>query len=251
METTAGIPIDTTLNEYLVKCRNCGKDITDCEPLPAHEKAIKLQHQINKMLEDGHDYCGGNSAGYFRLLLKMVLLLLSNRGLNNIIVLISRIYNIHNVLDMRPTVYSLDIHALPTKLRVEIFLMAMWLLEDWPDKFSRQCKRYYLSGNDILHHFTGVPNSYIDPLIDQLGRYGPSTRNRKRIIYNSDPSVDTKITEIRCNKILDYDYDADESYYSQYPWEEDILYYNQYSNKNKFDAGDIIFEQMKKAEGWH
>src|ERR1700754_2088326 len=62
------MPDYDSIDEYLLACGSCKKDISDCvaEPAPAH--IIKLQKHINEYLDQPYNVTERYSVGYFRVI---------------------------------------------------------------------------------------------------------------------------------------------------------------------------------------
>ena len=237
-----------TIDDYFLECSKCGNDISACVPRRAPKHIIEMQSQINKYLKNGCNETGQGSVEYFKLLYKITALLLIRRKKDNLGAFIKHLYTLHNVVDFNPKVYNLHIAKLPLKLQAEVFSMASWLLSEWPNRFIGLCKKYHLSSADILRRCSDTPDwfeyivrSHLDVFSD--GRW----RSRVRYRYQATTELDTY--SIRCNNHSDYDYDADEAYYSGNP-DNFIMGYTRYPLKSHHCATDLIYHQLKKAEGW-
>jgi hypothetical protein len=243
-EITAG-----TIDEYFLQCNNCRNDISACMPRQAPAHVIRLQSHINYCLAYGRNEAGYNSVEYFRLLYKVVSLLLKKRQRDNLSAFVKDFFAMHNVVDFNPRLYNLNVAQLPLKHQAELFAIATWLLDEWPARFIGLCKKHYLSNADILNWFGETPAWFESEIQKSLDEYRHG-KWKKRIHYRDRPQVEFDTTTILCDNRSDYDYDQDEVYYTGKDYDF-IKGFTRYPQKRNCCATDLIYYQLGKAEGWY
>ena len=203
-----------TIDEYFLQCSNCYNDVSACVPQQADEHICQLQLRINICLKNGYSETGHLSVEYFKVLRKLVALLLRKRQRGNLNAFVKYVYAFHDVTDFNPRLYNLDVARLPLKYQAELFNMACWLLDEWPNRFLDLCQHYHVSSADIMYGMGQTPLWFEAEIRSGLDMYNDTKwRARKKYRYQRDPDFD--ITLIKCDIRSDYDYDPDEAYYAE------------------------------------
>jgi hypothetical protein len=240
-------PLGQNINEYMLECRNCTGNVSHCVPVPAPKYIMEMQHQLYQSLDRVHNPAFGGTISFFKLLYKMTGLLLSKRERTPLSRLVRQVYRIHDhVVDLNPELYSISVKTLPLKHQADIFSMALWLLDEWPNRLLELGKEFRVSSSDILNRLTGLPENIVQIIQKELGGFqGGEWRVRKQIKM---PPFENELDyfHIKCKNTNDYDYDTDNTYYQ----EGQNLYLSRiFRNqvRSEYCANDVIYQQMKKA----
>jgi hypothetical protein len=237
-----------SVNQYFLECDNCQNNIHECVPLQAAVHILDLQQSINHCLKYGRNERGHDSVEYMQLLYKLARLLLRKRRNDNLSSFIKSLFASHQVVDFNPRLHSLKMESLPLKYRAELFAIAKWLLDEWPGRLMKLCRKYHLSAADILSSCGETPAWFEKVIEDSLPNYSDRRwKTRKRYPYYIDHELESR--KIRCNNRSDYDYDPDEAYYSiDYEFQKS---YVRFPLKTNHNASDLIYHQFAKAQGWY
>ena len=249
MNNITDLPFGKTIAEYFLECGNCQCNISDCNPIPAPEHVIAMQHQILELINGKGTATYGGSVNYFKTLYKLTGILLGKRYWSCLSRMVDHLYKIHpHVVDLKPEIYSLNVRTLPLKLQADIFSIACWLMDEWPTRLIDMCTAFQVSSADLLPRLTDLPEWVNKMITDRLGEFS-ETKWRARIRRERPPLEDHDVIQIQSNRESDYDIDIDEHYYLNQEVECAFKHLDRPLD-NTICTADIIFHQLRKAEGW-
>ncbi len=227
------------INEQLLTCGTCKKDISECDPQTAPKRILEMQKKFNAQLE-GKLEDSKNAVEYYRVLYRFICLLTSRTG-NAFDALIQNAYEINAVVNVRSEIASACLRSLSLNRKAEIFYVANWLVEEWPVRFVGLCNQHNLSSEQVLSYFTGMPAWFNEPLCNQLESYDAMVMNAPE--PQQDLYMHSALYDYKCSREFDYDENPDEHYYNT----DGLPGYNKYRNRNDFCANDILIQQLKKG----
>jgi hypothetical protein len=216
---------DQTLEQYLITCHNCGRDVSDCTIQQAPEALVEMQRELYRIAESSIWKAAITTVSYFQMLYELANVLFFNRqsmfGLGNFtrLALVTAPDHNDNLLLKIPSV-----KFIPLKLRWKYVLAAFRLLEDWPNNCRKLLKRCHLDQADRGALLGNRPAWFTQPVIDALkSQPWDNCFQKTRISQHTDYMMPVESD----NDYHDYDHN-------------DNCFYDYLFDKNSGGCADVI-----------
>ncbi|WP_240315404.1 hypothetical protein [Mucilaginibacter pineti] len=169
-----------------------------------------MQQHINGYLDQAYSATERYSVGYFRVLHSLARMLLKNLRNVRYGAFITYIYRQTKTPDYRLDNRRAELRELPIKQRADVFNIAAWLLEEWPDRLIKLCTKHGINGESMLNVVYDPP-LWFEKAMDKL----PHSAWKEDGVPSdySTPQIHAHEIE-QTRKRWRYDFDDQEDYYS-------------------------------------
>lgn len=154
-----GLPNQTTFKNW-VTCFQCKRDLRDSEVKPAQRQMIEVQKNLYSILNDGMNSRIFYPIQYFDVLSQIVKMLISYRA--RLQSLRKDLFKYHNVPYFIEQCNKPKFEALEYTKRIQVIMIAYWLLNEWPERFLFYFKKHKLTSSDALSGFKDASCGYRD-----------------------------------------------------------------------------------------
>jgi hypothetical protein len=200
------------VDQYMLGCHSCRKDVTECEVDPAPVELVGLQKHLYNIMECGTAHVPYIRESYLKVLHAICTLLLRKNNWK----LMKFAEDVFELNDLTCKAFRYqELRLLNTEQRADVIKSAHWLLQKWPKRFLNLCKNNYLERRDVLAGLPMLPSWFTEPIYYGLkevveGRY------KYRLAKPVEYTAKSKVMPI---KAINYDFDIDEYF------DEEELYY--------------------------
>jgi hypothetical protein len=213
--------LDGSLDNYLLNCRRCGMNITECNIEMASKKTLSLQRRLYHLIDANSSKPLVHKKSYWQVLYDLSRLLLNPMRRGNIRVknFAQDVYELNGVdFNEYMKLSKNDLRKIDVRKRSEIIGMGQWLLLQWPRRFIGICSNNNVDPEEILELFLRPPVWFYEPIYEglifkRLLHARKAKRLKKEPIdYTAKPS-DKRIKTIDYDFAMDEEYDENEIFY--------------------------------------
>jgi len=160
---------DQSLDEYLITCHNCGRNVSEHKLERPPEPVIIMQRELYRISKEQIWMPGISVLSYFKVLYELADVLFCNRqsmfGIGNLARCAMKAHPDYTdqVVQKIPAV-----KFVPVKWRWKYVIAAYQLLKDWPNGCQRILKRCYLDDYDCSRLLSNQPDWFTQPIVELL-----------------------------------------------------------------------------------
>ena len=162
-----GLVNQATFKNWVV-CSNCKRDLRESKTKPASEEHTQVQRHLYEILQYGYSSNVMYPILYFDVLHQIIQLLITCRP---------RLQSLRrDLFEQQKMPFFILSSSIPifelldSEMRMQVTLMAYWLLSEWPERFLFYCKKHELRSTDVLPRFKNAPFWYEGTILQEIYR---------------------------------------------------------------------------------
>lgn len=155
-----------SLDDYLLTCHHCKRDVTDCNIEMASNEMLHLQQKLYHLIECGTQNPVISKKSYLRVVAFLCRLLLNPlKGGFKLSNFVQDVYQLNDLPFNRwKKVLTDDLRRITVRKRADMIAMAAWLLDKWPDRLVALCQNNEVRRDHILKLFPNAPEWFSGPI---------------------------------------------------------------------------------------